>query len=535
MKCSVDNLLRQKGLTALTILSIAFILSPQLATGQVAPDTVYWVPNRVGTYIRNTGQFNMWHVDKAYGLRWPAEGDPRVVAWSRFMFVGRKADRIVTATADFRRPPGCHNCEFSPGRVFRGQAGLPGQPASSTHRTSKIYVINEGDEIDSLRNSAYLNWPIEDGAPRDAGGNPLIEGSSTVWCVYNDFAKDTSVFNSPVAGLEVQMTAWGHDRTDRLGDVLFFRFKIINKGGDDIHDVYTGIWMDPFISGESIQKLGCDTTAALAFGYRTEADRFSGERVPAIGAMLVQGPIVSSPGDTAHVSGRRIPGYRNLGLHAFWKYVNAGPPINQEPSSAQQLLNNMSGRDRYGNPVIDPTTGDETRYWYPGDPISGIGWLHEANENDRFLMSTGPFQLADGDTQEIAIAQIVTQGDSGLHSLLLLKQTAEPARLLYERFKETHFGPPEPPLPENFELSQNYPNPFNASTKIRYKLAREVPVTLKVFDILGREVATLVNERQSAGAYEVTWESQTAASGIYFYHIQFLSQFSLTRKMLVLK
>ncbi|HMQ70699.1 MAG TPA: T9SS type A sorting domain-containing protein, partial [Ignavibacteria bacterium] len=76
---------------------------------------------------------------------------------------------------------------------------------------------------------------------------------------------------------------------------------------------------------------------------------------------------------------------------------------------------------------------------------------------------------------------------------------------------------------ENYKLFQNYPNPFNPSTKIRYKLPEEITVSLKVYDILGNEVITLVNEKQNKGNYEVSFFSNVTgvnlASGIYFYKL----------------
>jgi len=400
------------------------------------------------------------------------------------------------------------------------------------HPTNKIYVINQGDRFDPARNPDYLHWPIADGAPRDSEGKPLLAGSSTVWCVFNDFPKDTTLSDTPVAGLEVQMSAWAHDRPDRLGDVLFYRFKMINKSGEDITDAYTGIWADPFI-GFGTQRLGCDPELSMGFGYK-KTDQKLGANPPAIGYKIVQGPVVRAAGNTAWVSGRKIPGFLNLGLTALWKYINAGPPRNQEPNNGQEVMFNMTGFDRWGTPLIDPTTGQPTTYWHAGDPIAETGWLDSSAENNRFLMSSGPFELADGDTQEIAIAVIVQQGDSGLDSVVRLKQTAEVAQLLYQEFKETHFGSPEPQVPDFFELFQNYPNPFNPSTSIRYNLAEEIGVTLKIYDILGREVVTLVNELQPAGEYEVVWQSQTQASGIYIYRLK-TSNFTLIRKMLLLQ
>jgi len=72
----------------------------------------------------------------------------------------------------------------------------------------------------------------------------------------------------------------------------------------------------------------------------------------------------------------------------------------------------------------------------------------------------------------------------------------------------------------NFILLQNYPNPFNPSTTIKYSIPTSEFITLKVFDVLGNEVATLVDELKSAGSYEVTWNAENLSSGVYFYQLK---------------
>lgn len=93
-------------------------------------------------------------------------------------------------------------------------------------------------------------------------------------------------------------------------------------------------------------------------------------------------------------------------------------------------------------------------------------------------------------------------------------------------------------VPAGFSLSQNYPNPFNPSTKIQYQVSRNIHVTLNVYDVLGNEVATLVDEYKPAGIYEVEFSPETSikhpASGVYFYQLK-AGEFVQTRKMLFIQ
>ena len=96
-------------------------------------------------------------------------------------------------------------------------------------------------------------------------------------------------------------------------------------------------------------------------------------------------------------------------------------------------------------------------------------------------------------------------------------------------------------IPQEFKISQNYPNPFNPSTTIKYEIPGQarndnVNVTLKVYDILGREIATLVNQQQKAGYYEVqfTANNEQLTSGVYFYQLR-AGSFTETKKMILLR
>jgi|GEM_PF-1667200 len=92
----------------------------------------------------------------------------------------------------------------------------------------------------------------------------------------------------------------------------------------------------------------------------------------------------------------------------------------------------------------------------------------------------------------------------------------------------------KPEVIKDLKLFQNYPNPFNPDTKISYYIAEQLFVELKVFDMLGREIATVVNEIKSPGKYEVTFNGSNFASGVYFYRLK-AGEFSETKKFVLLK
>jgi hypothetical protein len=86
----------------------------------------------------------------------------------------------------------------------------------------------------------------------------------------------------------------------------------------------------------------------------------------------------------------------------------------------------------------------------------------------------------------------------------------------------------------SFELAQNFPNPFNPTTVINYQLLANTLVTLKIYDVLGRLVKTLVEERQTAGPHSVTFNASTLSSGVYLYRLT-AGSFVNTKKLILIK
>jgi len=147
----------------------------------------------------------------------------------------------------------------------------------------------------------------------------------------------------------------------------------------------------------------------------------------------------------------------------------------------------------------------------------------------RFLLSVGPFTLRPPpparDPLRIAVA--IVSGEN----LTELQENALYADSLYHVVTGIADAPPR--FPTRSTLFQNYPNPFNPVTTIRYEIPRESKVVLSVYNILGQEVATLVNDVQKAGRYSVEFQPNLG-SGVYFYRLQ-AGDFVETKKLLLLK
>jgi hypothetical protein len=105
---------------------------------------------------------------------------------------------------------------------------------------------------------------------------------------------------------------------------------------------------------------------------------------------------------------------------------------------------------------------------------------------------------------------------------------------LFGSSNTTNVTESSPQIPQKFSLEQNYPNPFNPSTTIKYQVTEAQVTTLKIYDLLGREVAILVNKAEPPGIYEVQWNASTMPSGVYYYRLQTGSHVE-TKAMTLLK
>jgi hypothetical protein len=177
--------------------------------------------------------------------------------------------------------------------------------------------------------------------------------------------------------------------------------------------------------------------------------------------------------------------------------------------------------------------------WTTESEVNNYGFDVERKSNDDKWIKLG-FVAGHGNSNTPKSYYFVDNSFSGGSNFYYrLKQIDTDGHFEYSEIIEVEF------LIENFSLLQNFPNPFNPTTKIKFTIPsviaiRQLPekqsqfISLKVYDILGNQVATLVNEEKPAGVYEIEFNANDLSSGIYFYKLT-AGKFSQTKKMLLLK
>jgi len=465
-------------------------------------------------------------------------------------------------------------------RIFRVRPDVyPGGPFVDLTRES-IDEVKTPAEIRAQYELDWTEWPADLGAPFkdiDESGDydpnidipGITDAVQTIWFVANDWdaALTQNLYGTLPMGIEYQATMWEYKDSVGFDNLFFRKYKLINKSdilGDPttFDSMYISMWSDPDVGISTDDYVGCDTILNLGFGYNgypTDAV-YDPLPPPAVGFDLIRGPLVQgNPGEDKNKNGiddindfglrennQLVSGYINLPMTSFYYFVRGDPVLTDpplgSPDGANQFYNFMQGKiGLTGGPFIDPLTNQPTKFPLYGNPVTGEGWidgiLHSPDDR-RLGLSTGPFVMMPGDTQTVVIAEIAggaVTGISYLDAITFVKYYSEIAQNFYDAV----FPPPVSVsegrvLPLRFELKQNFPNPFNPSTKIKYSIPQVSNVVIKVFDILGNEIETLVNEEKQTGTYEVTWYVGNLPSGIYFYRLQ-AGNYVETKKMVLMK
>ncbi|NOY76662.1 MAG: hypothetical protein GXO76_02200 [Calditrichaeota bacterium] len=339
------------------------------------------------------------------------------------------------------------------------------------------YVNANGDTVGA--NNGVLDWGEDTNhngyldPGEDANGNGVLDAEKpglagadqVIWFVANDLneGRTLGLYGSPPIGLELQVTLWGYNRTDALGNVVFKKFRLIYKGtaatSPDayIDSMYVAQWSDPDLGEYSDDFVGCDTTLSLSFVYNSSTVdvkfRDYGLAPPSAGYDFLQGPIVKSdnPDDQAIFNGKIRKGYKNLPMTAF-NYFAAGSAISdpdrEEYAGTLQWFNLMRGLlPRKGTPFTKNDGVTPTKFTLAGDPVTGEGDVDGVllpPGDRRMQMISGPFKMAVGDTQEVVVALVTGLGADRLSSISVLKFNDISAQYAYDNFFNLPKAPKNP-------------------------------------------------------------------------------------------
>jgi hypothetical protein len=412
---------------------------------------------------------------------------------------------------------------------------------------------------------------------------PDILGDETLWCVYHDGVPVAQRrWNTTIeVGVEVRQTVFAYSTVSELQNIIFIRYRIKYVGitpydPDELTDVYFGVWDDPDLGDSGDDLVGCDTILQGGYTYNDGPDSEYGNNPPSFFSKTLAGPVtyisgvtfidnngngtydegIDTPLDTAYVHRGQVlgikeyPGAKNLEFSSAIHYLN-GDSYLRDPDNKGEVRNYMLGFSRTGI-LPDPCTwiyGEvhggvdcsqvNPMFWYSGNPVSDYGWICIDPSDQRQMQNIGPFTLEKGKEYEIFAAYTVGQGTDYLTSITEAKTIAGIAGVLHNSNFDTTsvvsvgeiYGSN---IPQEYLLSQNYPNPFNPSTKISWQSPIGSWQTLKIYDILGNEVATIVDEYKPAGKYEVEFDAFALTSGVYFCQL-IAGEFVNTKKMILLK
>ena len=184
-------------------------------------------------------------------------------------------------------------------------------------------------------------------------------------------------------------------------------------------------------------------------------------------------------------------------------------------------------------PTAEATMYDLFVTWYDGETWTPVeNYTQTTDVYEKYSQTASILhEVAENEWQLISMYTIFGDGDT---------EDTAPSELWYVDGVTAHVEPKITSVEDNeeiavsFSLSQNYPNPFNPSTTIKYSVPQVSEVSLKVYDVLGREVATLVDAQQAQGTYQVNFDASNLASGMYIYTIK-AGSFVSSKKMLLMK
>ncbi len=373
--------------------------------------------NNIKMFVTNTGSFAYDKGASNSGLEFPKGTGKTAVFAAGLWMGGRVGGQTRIAVSEY-------SDEYGPGAMV---GGLP----DTDKPEYKVYKLFRNYTDTAARDAALADYnagAVPHGAPAvtvQTDGSLDILGDEMLWAVYND--ADPALHTNRAGktaplGVEVQQTTFAFNRQGPLGNTVFIRYKLINKGGNTIDSMYVSQWSDPDDGYAGDDLVGCDTTLSVGFVYNgTNLDNVYGSQVPAVGYDFFQGPKVGG-----------VP----LPMTSFNRYVNGSDPDNKD-----KTYNLMKGLTQDGLPLVNPTNSKVTTFMVSGDPVLGSGWLDTNPADRRLQLSSGPFQMLPGDTQVVTTAIVIGQSKNRLASVSLLKFFDSQAQAAFD----ADFDLPSPP------------------------------------------------------------------------------------------
>ncbi|MBT3252936.1 MAG: T9SS type A sorting domain-containing protein [Candidatus Marinimicrobia bacterium] len=408
------------------ILSLLFLIHFNYAV----EDNQLWDGNQISNWWDNRGHIVTHVVTGDGGMEWPVgSGDSPVYAAGLWIVAGR-----VNGTEDIRSVAAEFTSEYIPGTWDSDYE----QPEF------KIYKIRVAD---GRSNPDWDIWPVDQGAPwidADENGiydpsidSPDVKGDLFYWTVFNDGDENrhSYLWSTEPLGIEVKASMYGFEGPGPLENTLFMEWDINNAGTNQLDSVFLGIWQDIDLGSANNDYPGCAPDLDLSYHYVGELpDSDYGFFPPAIGFSILEGPIVSSVGDTAWVSGEAIPDFINLKATAFRAFHGASALLS-DPENATEAFLLMNGMNFEGTYEINPITTEPDPLIFSGNPFTETGWLASTEYSDgdwRSLLSTGSFNLAPGESQHLAVSCVVSPGMDPLAALAALFDDVETIRDIYD-------------------------------------------------------------------------------------------------------
>ena len=400
-------------------------------------------------------------------------------------------------------------------------------PFGQSWQNWKIAVSQGADFYDGNHDGIYNPVDLNGNGKWDSNEDrPDLLGDVTVWCVFNDGVPSAERTFSDVQpqGIEIQQTVFAQRDSADLNNVVFIRYRLINRGtvSDLIDSVYFGSVNDIDIGDNGGgDLLGSDITLNSGYMYHLKTTQKWGYNPPSETITLLQGPLSYIPSVTFNdINGNGIydtgidipidsainlkgpmigetvyPGAKNLNISSVFQFYGG-----IDPATKLQLRNYLTGYENDGE-IINPCTWVQGQmyggvscsavnpfFMYSGDPVTQTGWINITPRDQRIVVSSGPFKLEKNNPVDILVAYIVGRGSDGLNSIDIAKGYAANTIAYYKSNfpKSIITGIKEKPAAiTDFRLDQNYPNPFNPSTKIQYSVITKSLVRIIVNNILG--------------------------------------------------